>query len=78
MTTSSDRSHESIINYVSARLLREQTKLLAVAETPYDGNRAGGVLLTGGNPQPVKENGNDPVQGCVAATSHNVFTCYYW
>ena len=41
MTTSSNRIHESIINYVSARLLREQTKLPAVAETPYDGNRAG-------------------------------------
>ena len=41
MTTNSakDRSHESIINDVLARLLREQVKLSAVAETLHDGKR---------------------------------------
>jgi hypothetical protein len=41
MTTNSakDRSHESIINDVLARLLREQIKLSAVAETLHDGKR---------------------------------------
>ena len=50
MSSDKDRSHESIINDVLARLLRESVGLSAVAETLHEGRRPDIVVRLPGGP----------------------------